>query len=136
MAARRKTWSEKMAHPPAPEVQVIDKPFGGAPSGAKMLIATPIIVKAYIEEIPNGSTKTVPGMREDLAARYKADFTCPLTTGIFTRIAAESALDDLNGGKSVEDITPFWRIVDPTSPLAKKLSCGPAFIIERRAAER
>ena len=32
---------------------------------------------------------SVPKVRERLAARYAVDVTCPLTAGIFVRIAAE-----------------------------------------------
>jgi hypothetical protein len=32
-------------------------------------------------------------------------------------------------------ITPFWRVIEPKSALAKKLTCGPEFIEEMRAAE-
>lgn len=125
-----------MAHPPAPEVSELEKPFAGYPAGAKMLIPTPAVIKGYIEGIPLGQAKSVPEMRTDLAKKFDADMTCPLTTGIFTRIVAEAALDDLNEGQAVENVTPFWRIVDPKGPLAKKLSCGPEFVAERRTAER
>ncbi len=116
-----------------PVVQVLEKPFGGSPAGARMLIATPNIVKDYIERIPHGSSKSIPEMRNELAKRFEADMTCPLTAGIFTRIVAEAALDDMKGGK--RDVTPFWRLIDPKTPLAKKLSCGPGFVAERRAGE-
>jgi hypothetical protein len=99
-----------------------------------MLIATPLIVKSYVEEIPSGTYRTIPQMRQELAERHGADMTCPLTAGIFTRIVSEAALDELHSGAS--DITPFWRVVDPKSPLAKKISCGPQYISERRDGER
>lgn len=97
-----------------------------------MLIATPMIVKSYIEAIPAGQTKTVAEMRSDLAARNGADVTCPLTAGIFAHIVAEAALDEMREGKAVTEIAPFWRLVEPKSPLAKKLSCGQEFIAEQR----
>ena len=31
--------------------------------------------------------------------------------------------------------TPFWRVVDPKSNLAKKLGCGSKFIRDMRALE-
>ena len=60
---------------------------------------------------------------------------CPLTSGIFLRIVSEAALDEMRSGKSIEAITPFWRLVSPKAPLSKKLSCGPEFVAERRKAE-
>jgi hypothetical protein len=135
MASRKKTWAEKMAHPPQPEVSVLDKPYAGSAPGAKMLIPTPVAVKSYIESIPSSQAKTMPEMRSDLARLYGADMTCPLTSGIFTRIVAEAALDEMRSGKSVESITPFWRLIAPKSPLAAKLTCGVDFVLERRKAE-
>jgi hypothetical protein len=54
---------------------------------------------------------------------------------IFVRIVAEAALDEMKEGKPVSKITPFWRVVDPESPAAQKLSCGTKFIVERRKSE-
>ena len=56
-----------------------------------------------------------------------------ITTGIFLRMAAEYALQEMSQGK--DEVMPFWRVVDPKSPLAKKLPCGPEFIVSQRAAE-
>jgi hypothetical protein len=100
-----------------------------------MLIPTPIIVKAYIESIPRSQVRTPPEMRANLAEQHGTDMTCPLTAGIFTRIVAEAALDEMRAGKSPDAITPFWRLVAPKTPLAKKLSCGQEFLLERRKAE-
>jgi hypothetical protein len=85
--------------------------------------------------VPKGETRTVEAMRADLAKRAKADGTCPLTTGIFARIAAEVATDAMEAGKKPAQVTPFWRVIDPASPLAKKLRVGPDFIRRQRAAE-
>lgn len=131
----KKTWKEKLNPAAAAEVVVLDKPMMGIPSGARLLISTPLAVKKWVEGIPMGESRSPQEMRASLAAEASADATCPLTTGIFVRIVSEAALADLSEGVPVEAITPFWRIVDPQSPLAKKLSCGPEFIATRRAAE-
>lgn len=132
----RKTWAEKMqANGRTAEVSVIDRPFAGMAAGSKMLIATPEIVRRFVETIPSGETRAVADIRSELARGHNADFTCPLTTSIFLRIVSEAALDELAAGRPLQDITPFWRAVDPESPLARKLSCGPAFVEERRHAE-
>jgi len=131
----KKTWREKLNAHPEPEVCALEKPFGGFPIGARLLVATPGMVKEWVDAIPPGQVRTVAELREDLAAAAGADGTCPLTTGIFLRILGEVALEDLAEGKSEESVTPFWRVVDPKSPLAKKLSCGSDFIVRRRALE-
>jgi hypothetical protein len=33
------------------------------------------------------------------------------------------------------EITPFWRVIEPNSPLSKKLSFGQEFILQQRKAE-
>jgi hypothetical protein len=130
-----KTWAEKMMTRTEPQFEVLTKPFGGFPPGSKMLIATPMIVKEYIEAIPSGEQRTVPEMRLELAKQFESDMTCPLTASIFARIVSEAALDELRTGKDESQITPFWRLVDPKSPLAKKLSCGVDYLRAKRAFE-
>ena len=128
-----KTWKQKMVVKHQPHVEVLEKPFGGMPIGSKMFIATPELVKEVVDTIPSGASLTMPELRAKLAQQHGADSTCPLTAGIFLRIISECALEDLAQGE--QKVTPFWRAVDPKSPLAKKLSCGPDWVRERRASE-
>ena len=71
-----------------------------------------------------------------LAKLHGADATCPVSTAIFLRIVAEAAWDEIESGVPVSEVAPFWRVVDPKSPLAKKLRSGGAWIEQQRAAER
>jgi len=130
-----KTWKQKLEGVRPAHVEVLEKPFGGAPPGARMLVATPRLVDDYMRAVPKGEVRTITRMRADLAAAHGADLTCPLSTGIFARIAAEAALDEFREQGVVGDITPFWRVIDPRSPLADKLSCEPAFIEAQRDCE-
>ncbi len=100
-----------------------------------MLIPTPAVVAAYVAQIPPGESRTVPQMREDLAAAHHADFTYPLTAGIFLRIASELAWEQYQNGRPLAEVTPFWRAVDVKSPMAKKLACGLDFILQQRQRE-
>ncbi len=36
---------------------------------------------------------------------------------------------------AMPDVAPFWRTIEPESPLAGKLSCGRDWVAARRAAE-
>ena len=130
-----KTWHEKLNSSHPAHVETMEKTMWGLPIGTKLFIAHPTMVKAYIEKIPLGKSKTVVEMRESLAKKNKADATCPMTASIFVRIVAEAALDEMRAGASVSKITPFWRIVDEKSTVAKKLSCGVEFISKQRKAE-
>jgi len=116
----------------APELVTLEKPFCGAPAGAKMLVANPKLVKEYVESIPPGDERTIREMRSDLAKAHGAEIACPTSTSIFLRIVAEAALET---SRSEEDLPPFWRVIRPEDVLAQKLSCGPDFVREMRARE-
>lgn len=132
-----KTWIDKVNDPTKTfVVKKLDKDFADMPSGAKMLIATPKIVDAYVRQIPKGKSSSLATMRKDLAAEYGADYTCPVTSGIFLRIVAEAAHKQIEKGLAVSKATPFWRIVDPKSPLNTKLSFGPKFVSDMRKKEK
>lgn len=132
---KRKTWKEKLLVDKQPEVKMIDKKFADIPAGSKMLIPTPLVVDAYIRHIPSGRTSTITKMRRDLALEYGADYTCPVTSGIFLRIAAEAAFEDYKKEKSIRKITPFWRMIEPGSPTAKKLTFGQALLKQLQRKE-
>ena len=77
----------------------------------------------------------VKTLRLRLARRYKAEVTCPITTGFHLRAVAEVALEKLKGGAKVSEITPFWRVLDEAAPTTARLSCGVAFVKKQRKAE-
>jgi hypothetical protein len=81
----------------------------------------------------NGYANQYPRMQKgNSACQHKARM-CPLTAGIFIRIISEVALEKMSAGDM--HVSPFWRVVDPKSPLARKISCGPETIIKLRASE-
>ena len=126
--AKRKTWAEKLEGAKPPHVSELKKGFAGFKPGQKLFIASPLLLKERVARIPAGTRKDVAEFRKDLAQEHGADGTCPVSTSIFLRIVAEAALDEVAAGKQVSEVTPFWRIVDPKSPLAGKLSCGIEFL--------
>jgi len=135
MASKRKSWAEKMNPKAVHKVEKTDKAFADIPEGAGMLVATPAIVDEYIRHIPDGTHTSLQQMRKDLAAEYGADYTCPITSGIFLRIVAENAWEQLQQGKRIDEVTPFWRMIDLKSPAAKKLTFGTEFLKEQRRKE-
>ena len=100
-----------------------------------MYISTPKEIDTYINNLPRGAKITSKQMREDLAKVNQADYTCPVTTGIFLRIVAEAAYENYNTGKKIDKVTPFWRVVEPKAKLAEKLACGSNFISQQRTLE-
>ena len=134
-AYKRKSWAEKLNIDRQPVIEKAAKDFAGVKAGQMMLIPTPKIVDAYIRQIPEGIEASSEQIRKDLAAEYYAEITCPLTTGIFIRIAAEAAYEEYKNGKSLSKITPFWRVISEKSPTAKKLSFGTKLLKEQRKKE-
>jgi len=134
-ASKRKSWQEKLNIDRSPVIEKATKGFGGIREGQMMLIPTPKVVDAYIRQIPEGSEVDITTIRNDLAAEYHAEVTCPLTTGIFIRIAAEAAWEQYSNGTPLNNITPFWRVISETSPAAKKLTFGTAFLKQQRKKE-
>lgn len=134
-ASKRKTWQEKLNDGREPQIETTDKDFAGIRAGQLMLIPTPKLVNNYIRQIPKGKTVDTATIRKDLAIEHNAEVTCPLTTGIFLRIVAEAAYEEFQQGKSIDQITPFWRVIDEKSPTAKKLTFGTDFLKQQRAKE-
>ena len=75
----------------------------------RMLILTPAIIDHFLSEIPKGQLATVNLIREKFAHRYHTETTCPLTTGIFLRIVAGAAEEDIAAGN--KRVTPYWRVL-------------------------
>ncbi len=129
-------WQTKFNKELKHQVKILDKKFADMPTNSSMLIATPKIIDQYVRKIPTGKSKTLKQMRESLAKKYSAEYTCPVTSGIFLRIVAEAAFENyITGKQALDKITPFWRIIDENSPLAKKLTFGEDFIHQMRKRE-
>ena len=116
MAKAQKSPREKLEREGLPKV--VDDPRGRG----KMLIPKPLDVDALVRQIQRGKLATVDQIRERLARDFGADLTCPLTTGIFLRIAAEAAEEDAARGE--RDITPYWRVIKGDGSLNEKLPGG------------
>ncbi|UCG50139.1 MAG: MGMT family protein [Phycisphaerales bacterium] len=120
----RKSWREKLEnHPPGlPKVvsgpETWEKRFGGR----RVLVPTPLLVDGVIRKVGKRKLITVNQIRERLAGDFEADSTCPLTTGIFVRIAAEAAEEDREAGK--KRVTPYWRVLKGDGSLNPKFPGG------------
>jgi len=120
----RKTWREKLEG--AHEARVVPIPPNMQKQLGKgtMLIPNPLDVDAAIRKVPRGKVVTLTQLREKLARAAGADVTCAMVAGMFVRIAAEAACEDIKAGKS--RITPYWRVVRDDGRLLEKLPGGPA----------
>lgn len=122
--------------PKEPKRVVLESRFAGIPQGSILYVATPEIVAAYIRKLPPGARRSVEQMRRDLAKRNKADATCPVSTAIFIRSVAEVSLKQMAEGASADSVVPFWRVVAPETPIAKRLDLDAAWLDGQLAAER
>lgn len=74
--------------------------------GRRMLLAPPLDYDALMRQVPPGRLTTVGLLRQQLAERYGADFTDPITAGIFVSIAAWAA------AQRGDDTFPWWRTLE------------------------
>ncbi len=113
-------------------VKTIGKNFADLKAGEKMLISSPRSIANYVAKIPYGTERSIKLMRSELAENANADNTCPLTFGIFLKIAIEVSLEQSDGAKP--DL-PFWRVIDRNSSLIKKLPISEKYLTELRTSE-
>jgi len=75
-----------------------------------------------MKKVPKGSVATTNEIRAALAKKHHAALACPLTTGIFSWIAAHAAEEESAAGK--KPITPWWRTVKTGGELNEKYPGG------------
>jgi len=130
-----KSAKERLKADKQQKIVVLEKDFAGVKKGQTLFVATPKIVDTYIKKIPYGEKRTIERMRRELARRRKCDATCPVSSAIFIRIAAQAAIDEMENGKSVEEVTPFWRLLTSKDKITKRLTLDPEFVDIQRASE-
>ncbi len=87
-----------------------------------MVIAPAIDYDEIMKQIPEGEVITSTQIREIIAKKYGADFTCQLTAGIFINIVANAANEsELEG---IEAVTPYWRTLKKDGELNEKYPGG------------
>lgn len=131
-----KTATEKLNEKKAPKKVVLEKDFAGIKAGQRMLVGTPKMMDDYICKIPKGKTQSLQHLRDELARQNHCEATCPVSTSIFIRIAAQAAIEAMEAGSPTSKITPFWRVIAPDDKIAKKLSVDPEWIKHQRALEQ
>lgn len=128
-----KSWREKLEIKRDPKVIPVPARMQRQCGTGTLLVPTPLQVDALIRKIPKGKLATPTQLRQSLARQSGADVTCPMTTGIFIRIAAETAEEDARAGK--RRITPYWRVVLDGGGLNEKVPGGPLHQAELLEAE-
>ena len=86
--------------------------------GDRMYFAPPIDYDKIMKRIPYGKVITVGKIREYFAKKNGADFTEPITAGIFVSIAAWASY------QREEENTPYWRTLKANGELNEKYPGG------------
>lgn len=102
-----------------PKIQVISDPktierYGGS----RMYFAPPEDYDKVMKRVPYGKVITAGTIREYFAEMNQADFTDPMTAGIFISIAAWAS------HQRTEDKTPYWRTLKAKGELNPKYPGG------------
>jgi alkylated DNA nucleotide flippase Atl1 len=133
-AKPRKTWREKLADDK--ELPKVVKLAGAAAQrmgGRTLAIATPREIDALMRTVPRGRVTTINELRAAIARRHHAEAACPITTGIFSWIAANAAAEAAAAG--AKKITPYWRTLKKDGELNAKYPGGVVGVRRRLAAE-
>ena len=97
--------------------------------GDCMYFAPPSEYDRIMRTIPQGKLTTVGHIREYFARQSGADFTEPITAGIFVSIAAWASF------QRTEDETPYWRTLKAGGELNPKYPGGVEAQKEKLEAE-
>lgn len=98
-----------------PKIQIVeDEKTIEKYGGTRMFFAPPLYYDELIKRVPKGKLITIGQMRNYLAKQNNADFTDPMTAGIFVNIVAWASY------QRSSDITPFWRVLKSDGELNAK----------------
>lgn len=86
--------------------------------GENMYFAPPLDYDRVMRRIPPGKLTTVGHIRAYFAKRAGADFTEPITAGVFVSIAAWASF------QREDDPTPYWRTLKANGELNPKYPGG------------
>lgn len=130
----KKSWREKLAdNKGLPKVAQVGGKLTKRWGEGTFVIPAPLEVDALMKRVPKGRLVTINELRAALAANHKADFACPITTGIFSWIAAHAAAEAAAGG--AKRVTPYWRTLKVGGEVNPKYPGGIAELRRRLEAE-
>ena len=102
-----------------PKIQIItDEKSIEKYGGNRMYFAPPIDYDRVMKLIPYGKVITIGKIREYFAKQHQADFTEPITAGIFVSISAWASY------QRSENETPYWRTLKANGELNPKYPGG------------
>ncbi|MGA3284610.1 MAG: hypothetical protein ABSD57_09160 [Verrucomicrobiota bacterium] len=130
----KKTWREKLADDKGlPRVCKVTGKMTKRWGTGTFVIPAPREVDVLMKQVPKGRVVTINELRHALAKKHKTDFACPITTGIFSWIAAHAAAEAEAAG--AKRITPYWRTLKTGGELNPKYPGGVEGMARRLGAE-
>lgn len=119
----KKTWREKLADTKGlPKIKKITGEMSKRWGSGTVVIPAPMEVNAIMKKVPRGKLVTINEIRQTLAKKHGATICCPITTGIFSWIAAHAAAEEAADGEKY--ITPYWRTLKSGGELNPKYPGG------------
>lgn len=130
----KKSWREKLADDKGlPRVCEVSGKMTKRWGEGTFVIPAPLEVDTLMKQVPRGRLVTINELRTALAKKHKTDFACPITTGIFSWIAAHAAAEA--EAKGAKRITPFWRTLKTGGEINPKYPGGAEGVAKRLRAE-
>ena len=131
---KKKSWREKLADDKGlPKVGKVEGKMTQRWGTGTMVIPAPREVDALMRQVPKGRLVTINELRAALAKKHKVNIACPITTGIFSWIAAHASAEaEAEGTKR---ITPYWRTLKTGGEVNPKYPGGVDALARRLRAE-
>ena len=102
-----------------PKIQIItDEKSSEKYGGSRMYFAPPLDYDRVMRQVPEGKVITVGKLREYFARQNQADFTDPITAGIFVSVCAWASF------QWSTDETPDWRTLKANGELNPNYPAG------------
>ena len=86
--------------------------------GSKVIIAPPLDYDKLMKTVPEGKLITNDNIKDYLAEKYNADYTCPVSSRKFIVLSAYASVE-----RGVDE-TPYWRTLKKDGELNGKYPGG------------
>jgi len=132
--SRKKSWREKLAdNKGLPKVVPLNAAAAKRWGGPTLAIPAPRDIDALMRSVPPGRVTTINELRAAVAKQHRAAAGCPITTGIFSWIAAHAAEEGRAAGE--RETTPYWRTLKKGGELNPKYPGGVPALQRKLRAE-
>ncbi|MFA5031602.1 MAG: hypothetical protein WC614_01150 [bacterium] len=123
VAKMKESFKEKLQdNKDLPKVVEINESMSKKWGTGTVVIPAPKEVDEIMKKVPLGKLITINDIRDALARKHNSSIGCPICTGIFARISAGAAEEEMIEGK--KNITPYWRTLKSGGVINEKYPGG------------